>query len=165
MTALVLCASAVVSAQSPPPAEEPSLAEIAEKTKKTRTKPASKKVLTNDDLKNAKGNVIVLPAEAVPVATEPTVAPSPAEGDASGAPLVPPGEIQGRIDELSGRIARLRKAVDEAQREASGDPEPERRASLVRTIEESRKAMVDAELMILGLEEAARRLGVTVSRP
>jgi hypothetical protein len=94
-------------------AEEASLAERAQAANKNREKKADAgRVLTNEDLKKAKGNVIFLqstPTPASAVTVDVPVQPA--------AVAVVEGDIVRQLDEHRGRAARLRGVVEEAQRE------------------------------------------------
>jgi hypothetical protein len=114
-------------------AEELSLAERAEAANRNREKKSDgSRVLTNDDLKKAKGNVIFLQST-------PTPAPPAAEAPSSSAPGVVEGDIVRQIDEHRGRAVRLRGALEEGQRElavSTADTRPAIEQRLRETLDE-----------------------------
>jgi hypothetical protein len=123
-------------------AEEPSLAERAAEANKTRKQPASpEKILTNDDLKKAKGNVIFLAATptAVPTA-EPVV---PAIPDVS-------------MGEQRERAARMRGSIEEAQRQLA-ESTPEQRTAILQRLKDALDELARAHEAIGALNERARQ--------
>lgn len=149
-------------AASETPTPEPSLAEQAERATKNnkKKKPSAGKVLTNEDLKKAKGNVIFLQETPAPSG-------SPAEGNqdtSGGVSATRATQLQSQMDELGGRANRYRKAIADAQMEmpqASSD----RRSALEMFIKDSEKELAKAEEAMTELEDKARREGIKVSRP
>ena len=158
--------------------EKATLAETAEKTKKDREKrktagtsgPA--KVITNDDLRSAHGNVIVLggvPASAAPG--------TPAAGaGASASKESTPEELreqkradlQTQLEAQADLIKRLRESADQMQSELNDLGSymfGGRRAALAQIVEERQKQIAEAERAIADLEEQARRAGVSLRRP
>lgn len=155
-------------------AGEESLADKAARARKPADKasPAPPaKVFTNEDLINAKGNVIVLPAPE---------GEAPAEGaDAAGAPAKPePTEdekraqaavaLQKQIDEEVEVIRVSEAAIADWERELgdlSNYTFGGRRAALAQQIEEARRYIAEAHSKIDDLEEQARRQGIRVTVP
>jgi hypothetical protein len=156
-------------------AEEPeqSLAERAEKARQKKVEKGPSKVLTNKDLRNAKGTVIVLPEPspssspspsdkpATPAAA-PTATPNPATITRGVA--ADPAAAQASAEELSDRITRYRKAIQEADTElrAGGALSSERRAALTKFLEDGRKEVAQAEQ---ALAELKARYPGSVVRP
>jgi hypothetical protein len=176
--ALVLAASLAVPAASLAQ-EKSTLAEQAEKTKKDREKkrkdagtsgPA--KVLTNDDLRSAQGNVIVLAGVPATSATG-----TPAAGAAATAATEPADEdlreqkradLQAELDAQVDLIKRLRESADQMQSELNDLGNyvfGGRRAALAQIVEDRQKQIAEAERAIADLEEQARRAGVSLRRP
>jgi hypothetical protein len=165
-----------IAAQSAEPQE--SLADKAARARKsssTRPKPAGK-VLTNEDLANAKGNVIILSAPAG--AAEPEAAPAPAaEAPAKPAAAEPTDDekrtqagaaLQKQIDEQAEAIRRAQKAIADAEAELNDITNytfGTRRAARMQSIDEARQAMAAAQRSIDELEEQARRQGIRVTTP
>jgi hypothetical protein len=150
--------------------EEPDQRSLAERAEEARQKKAGKapsKVLTNKDLRNAKGTVIVLP-EPEPSSssstpgesrTTPTPAPSatPSPAAASGPSGSTPSDpvaVQAQVQELSDRIVRYRKALQDADAElrAGGALSSERRAALTKFLEDGRKEVAQAEQALVELK-------------
>ena len=174
MIAWVAVLALVASAQAAP--KEESLAEKAEKAARAR-KPAPTaspsapaKVFTNDDLLNAKGTVIVLPAP-----DEETAA---AEGTPS-APIKPePTEeeqralagaaLQKQIDEQAQTIKTAEAAIADWEQELNDLTNytfGTKRAAVMQSIDEARKVVADAQKAIVDLDDQARRQGVRVTLP
>jgi hypothetical protein len=92
------------------------------------------KVLTNEDLKKAKGNVIYLPAPAAtsaPAPSAPTAAPEVA------VPITVTGDPIRQLDELRGRSQRLRTTLEAAQKERSEATTDEDRGALDKRIRDT----------------------------
>jgi len=176
--ALVLAAGLAVPAASLAQ-EKSSLGEQAEKTKKDREKKRKEagtsgpaKVLTNDDLRSAQGNVIVLGGVAATSATG-----TPAAGAAAAEAKEPTDEevreqkradLQAELDVQADFIKRLRESVDQTQAELndlSNYMYGGRRGALAQIVEERQKQIAEAERAIADLEEQARRAGVSLRRP
>ena len=163
----------VVTAQA---AQEESLAEKAERAKAKKPAPAASpsapaKVFTNDDLINAKGNVVVLPA---PEGEEPALD----AGTAATATRPEPTEeekraqagaaLQKQIDEQAETIKVAQAAIADWERELSDLTNytfGTKRAAVMQSIDEARKVVADAQKSIVDLEEQARRQGVRVTLP
>jgi hypothetical protein len=173
MIVWVAALALAVSAQEPAPAEE-SLADKAARARKpapaaSPTAPA--KVFTNDDLINAKGTVVVLPApeveEAVSDAETSEASPRPEPTDEekraqAGAAL------QGQIDEQVRVIEAARGVLADAERELndlSVYTFGTRRAALMQNVDGARQAIADAQQSIEDLEDQARRQGIRVTVP
>jgi len=140
---------------------EPSLADRAKKAREGKPAPGSGgKVYTNEDLKNAKGNIIIL--------HEPPTTPEEDKAKAENAQKkVDTDSIQGKIDALVGRVARTRKSMADAQKELDGlaVSASERRITLNRYLEDARVELNKDEESITNLEADAKRQGLSVSRP
>jgi|RhiMetdeSRZDD1v2_1073273.scaffolds.fasta_scaffold132051_2 hypothetical protein len=152
--------------------EEPDQRSLAERAEEARQKKAGKapsKVLTNKDLRNAKGTVIVLPepepssssstpgeSRTTPTpAPAPSTAPSPAAASgSSGSTPSDPVAVQAQVQELSDRIVRYRKALQDADAElrAGGALSNERRAALTKFLEDGRKEVAQAEQALVELK-------------
>lgn len=154
--------------------KEESLADKAARVRKpapAASPSAPAKVFTNDDLINAKGNVIVLPAP------EGEEAPSDA-GTAAAATKPEPTEeekraqagaaLQKQIDEQAETIRIAQAAIADWEREL-GDLTNytfgTKRAAVMQSIDEARKVVADAQKSIVDLEDQARRQGVRVTLP
>jgi hypothetical protein len=132
---------------------------------------APAKVFTNDDLINARGNVIVLPApedEATPpdAGTAATAArPEPTEEEKraqAGAAL------QKQIDEQAQTIKVAQAAIVDWEQELNDLTNytfGTKRAAVMQSIDEARKVIADAQKSIVDLEDQARRQGVRVTLP
>jgi hypothetical protein len=174
--ALVLAAGLAVPAASLAQ-EKTTLAEQAEKTKKDREKKrkeagttAPAKVLTNDDLRSAQGNVIVLGG----VAASSTGTPAAGAGAAAAEPTDEEAreqkraDLQAQLDAQADFIKRLRESADQMQSELNDLGNyvyGGRRAALAQIVEERQKQVAEAERAIADLEEQARRAGVSLRRP
>jgi hypothetical protein len=154
--------------------KEESLADKAARTRKpapSASPSAPAKVFTNDDLINARGTVIVLPApegeEAPPDAGTATTAtkPEPTEEEKraqAGAAL------QKQIDEQAETIKVAQAAIVDWERELNDLTNytfGTKRAAVMQSIDEARKVVADAQKSIVDLEEQARRQGVRVTLP
>jgi small-conductance mechanosensitive channel len=173
--ALVLAAGLVVPAASLAQ-EKSTLAEVAEKTKKDREKKKAgtsdaAKVLTNDDLRSAKGNVMVLGG--VP-ASSTTGTPAAGAAAAAAEPTdeelreQKSADLQAQLDAQADFIKRLRESADQTQSELNDLGNyvfGGRRAALAQIVEERQKQIAEAERAIADLEEQARRAGVSLRRP
>jgi hypothetical protein len=173
--ALVLAAGLVVPAAALAQ-EKSTLAEQAEKTKKDREKKRKQagtsgptKVLTNDDLRSAQGNVIVLGGVPASSATG-----APAAGAAAAEPTDAEtreqkrADLQAQLDAQADFIKRLRESADQTQSELNDLGNyvfGGRRAALAQIVEERQKQIAEAEQAIADLEEQARRAGVSLRRP
>lgn len=173
-----IAAVAVLSLLAPPLlAQEPSLAELAERQKKARK--GQTKVITEHELRNLRTKAYV--PVATDAATSPHSAASPAaSGAASGAPAAKSdeelraekkAEIDKKIKQWTDFIAETKKAMDEAQRELNdlssltfGSGSGGRRGGLQRVIDEGKQHIAEAEAAIAALEEEGRRAGIRVSR-
>jgi len=175
--ALVLAAGLAVPAVSLAQ-EKSSLAEQAEKTKKDREKKSKQsgtsspaKVLTNDDLRSAQGNVIVLggvPASSTtgtPAAGAAAAAAEPTDEETREQKRA---DLQAQLDAQADFIKRLRESADQMQGELNDLGNyvfGGRRAALAQIVEERQKQIAEAERAIADLEEQARRAGVSLRRP
>lgn len=143
-----------------------SLAERAERARERKGN-AAPKVLTNEDLRKARGTVIVLP-EPEPAAS-PAAGPSPATTVAgradpavpvenTGAAAAPPDDptaVREAIQEHAERAARYRKALQQAENElqVGGDRlTADRRAALTRFLVDGRRELTWAELALAKLQ-------------
>ena len=162
----------VVTAQAAQ--KEESLADKAARARKpapAASPSAPAKVFTNDDLINAKGNVVVLPA---PEGEEP----SPDAGTATTATKPEPTEeekraqagaaLQKQIDEQAETIKVAQAAIADWERELNDLTNytfGTKRAAVMQSIDEARKVVADAQKSIVDLEDQARRQGVQVTLP
>jgi len=104
---LYLSLTVLLAARLASPEEDKrSLAERAEAARGSK-KRSPDKVLTNEDLKKAKGNVIILSATATP--------PPPAVSVSAYREVVP--VVTGTVGEQREQAARLRGSIEEAQRQ------------------------------------------------
>ena len=163
----------------PAPAAEESLADRAARARKTKPAAGSPaapgKVLTNEDLANAKGTVIVLPEPAVEA--EASTEGSTGEKAARPAKPQPTDEeiraqagaaLQKKIDSEAEFIRAGQKAIAEWQAELNDITNytfGTRRAALMQNIEDARKSLADAQRNIDDLEDQARRQGIRVTLP
>jgi hypothetical protein len=153
IAAVLLAVTTAVSADDETPpvrdSREPSLAERAEAAKKNaesaaaknkNRKPSDPRILNNDDLKKAKGNVIYLHAPASVAPSRVTAdSPLPADGAPAEVPVArmsplpavgaPAGDLLRELDENRGRALRLRGNVEDAQK-AWLDAAPEARPAV-----------------------------------
>ena len=162
---LCLTLAAVVTAGLASSEEDTrSLAERAEAAR-TRRKPASpsssrEKVLTNEDLKRAKGNVIFLtatpapPAEAAPAAIA-SSSPMPSAPISSGSI-----STVAIVDQRQ-RAARLRGSIEEAQRQLAVAT-PEQRTALEQRLDSALDELLRAHEEIGALTERVRQGGNAV---
>jgi hypothetical protein len=150
---------------------------LAEKAARARGKAAAgsaapAKVLTNQDLANAKGTVIVLP--------EPAAEPEASSaGEAAAHPSKPePTEdemraqagaaLQKQIDEQAATIRGAQKAIADSETELNDITNytfGTRRAALMQSIDDARQAIAAAQRSIDDLEAQARRQGIRVTLP
>jgi hypothetical protein len=139
LTVIVLAMAGLVSGAEPAPTSEPSLADrAAAASAKKRDQPSTgeRKVLTNEDLKKAKGNVIYLPAPAATSAPPPAPAASTTSASDSGT-APPTGDPIRQLDELRGRALRLRTTLDAAQKERTEATTDEQREALDQRIRDT----------------------------
>lgn len=171
MIALAAVLGLVVSVQAAQ--KEESLADKAARVRKpapsaSPSEPA--KVFTNDDLINAKGNVIVMPAPEGEEASESGTAattsrPEPTEEEKraqAGAAL------QKQIDEQAETIKVAEAAIADWERELNDLTNytfGTKRAAVMQSIDEARKVVADARKAMVDLEDQARRQGVRVTLP
>jgi hypothetical protein len=153
--------------------KEESLADKAARARKpapAASPSAPAKVFTNDDLLNAKGNVVVLPGQeeetgsdagtaGTPSRPEPTEEEKRAQAGAA---------LQKQIDDQVQTIKIAQTAIEDWEREL-GDLRAytfgTRRGAVMESIEQARKVMTDAQKAIVDLEDQARRQGVRVTVP
>ena len=145
-------AAAFVSAQE----DTRSLAErAAEAASRARRSPTSTstpdKVLTNEDLKKAKGNVIFLSATPTPPPTPLPVATAPRDF------AVPPA---GALGEQREAAARTRGIIEEAQRQLA-ESTPEQRTAIEQRLKAALDDLARAHEAIGALSERARHGGTT----
>ena len=147
-------------------AEDEKTLSLAERAERARArKGAAPRVLTNEDLRKAKGTVIVLP-EPEPSAS-PTAPPSLAPAAVAPArttsestrtgPVAPEDAVAAReaIREATERAGRYRKALHDAENElrAGGDRlTADRRAALTRFLVDGRRELTRAELALAELQ-------------
>ena len=180
--AVALPAQAAQGAQ-----REESLAEKAARARKASAAAAaaapagSAKVLTNEDLANAKGNVIILSAppasEAQPAATAAATEAAPAGAPEKPKQTEPTEEekraqagtaLQKQIDEQAESIRKARKTIEAGETELNDITNytfGARRAAVMQSIEEARQAVAAAQRSIEDLEVQARRQGIRVTLP
>lgn len=171
MIAWGLVLALAVSAQAAQ--KEESLADKAARARKpapAASPSAPAKVFTNDDLLNAKGNVVVLPGQEEETGS--------AAGTAANASKPEPTEeekraqagaaLQKQIDDQVETIKIAQTAIADWEREL-GDLTNytfgTRRGAVMEQIEEARKVVADAQKALVDLEEQARRQGVRVTLP
>lgn len=173
MIAWVAALGLVLPVQAAP--REESLADKAARVRKPApagSPAAPAKVFTNDDLINAQGTVIVLPAPE----EDPAAGPG-AEAAATASKPEPTDEelraqagvaLQKQIDEQARIIQISRAAIADWEREL-GDLTNytfgTRRAALMQSVDEARQEIATAQQKITDLEDQARRQGVRVTLP
>ena len=171
MIAWVAALGLVVSVQAAQ--KEESLADKAARARKpapAASPSAPAKVFTNDDLINAKGNVIVLPGGDEETGSDAGTSgqankPEPTEEEKraqAGAAL------QKQIDEQAETIKIAQAAIADWERELSDLTNytfGTRRAAVMQSIDEARKVVADAQTAMADLEDQARRQGVRVTLP
>jgi hypothetical protein len=115
-------------------------------------------VLTNEDLKKAKGNVIILSAT-------PTPAPSvPAAATGEGGAVAPLEFSFGAVVEQRERAARLRGSIEEAQRQLA-EATPEQRVSIEQRLKTALDDLARAHEAIGALSERVRQGANTTVTP
>jgi hypothetical protein len=171
MIAWVAALGLAASIQAGP--KDESLADKAARARKPSPAPSASpaKVFTNDDLINAKGTVTILPAPEVEEggssaeATEASPRPEPTDEQKraeAGAAL------QRQIDEQARIIEAARTVLTDGERELNDLTVytfGTRRAALMQSIDDARKAIADAQKSIADLEDQARRQGIRVTVP
>lgn len=171
MMAWAVVLGLVVSVQAAQ--KEESLADKAARVRKpapAASPSAPAKVFTNDDLINAKGNVIVMPAPEGEEASDPGTAatasrPEPTEDEKraqAGAAL------QKQIDEQAETIRIAEAAIADWERELSDLTNytfGTKRAAVMQSIDDARKVVADAQKAIVDIEDQARRQGIRVTLP
>jgi hypothetical protein len=173
MIAWVAALGLVLSVQAAP--KEESLADKAARARKPApagAPAAPAKVFTNDDLLNAKGTVVVLPApEDAPEAgsgAETAARPSKPEPTEEALRAQAGAAFQKQVDEQARIIQVAREAIADWEREL-GDLTNytfgTRRAALMQSVDEARQAIAAAQKSIADIEEQARRQGVRVTLP
>jgi hypothetical protein len=176
MIVWVIALSLAIPAQAD--AKQESLAEKAAKARKPAPKAspsAPPKVFTNEDLANAKGNVIILSAPEGEAA-------APPEGATEGGPepaakperteeeyrTLAGAALQKEIDRQAEIIKEANKAIQGWEAELNDITNytfGTRRAALMQSVEDARKAIADARQSIVDLEDQARRQGIPVTVP
>ena len=173
MIAWVAVLGLVVSAQAAQ--KEESLADKAARAQARKPAPAASpsapaKVFTNDDLLNAKGNVVVLPGQEEEAGSdagtaanaskpEPTIEEKRAQAGAA---------LQKQIDDQVQTIKIAQTAIEDWERELSDLTNytfGTKRAAVMQSIDEARKVVADARTAIADLDDQARRQGVRVTLP
>lgn len=173
MIAWVAVLGLVVSAQAAQ--KEESLADKAARAQARKPAPAASpsapaKVFTNDDLLNAKGNVVVLPGQEEETGSdagtaanaskpEPTIEEKRAQAGAA---------LQKQIDDQVQTIKIAQTAIEDWERELSDLTNytfGTRRGAVMESIEQARKVVADAQKALVDLEDQARRQGVRVTVP
>jgi len=133
---------------APAPSPEPSLADRAQAASKNAKKPVSgQRVLTNDDLKKAKGNVIVLAATPASASTSTAV---PADSHA-GAPVA---DLP--LSDQRERAARLRGGIDEVERQLA-ESTAEQRPAILKRLNDALDELARVHEAIGALSERARQ--------
>ena len=153
--------------------KEESLADKAARARKpapSASPSAPAKVFTNDDLINAQGQVIVLPAPegeetppdagtAAPGKPEPTEEEKRAQAGAA---------LQKQIDEQAETIKIAQAAIVDWEQELNDLTNytfGTKRAAVMQSIDEARKVIADAQKSMVDLEDQARRQGIRVTVP
>ena len=176
--AIVALVLAVPDQATQAPREE-SLAEKAARARKAQSAAApagGSKVLTNEDLANAKGNVIILsapPAAEARPAAEGTTAVAPekvkaAEPTEEEKRAEAGAALQKQIDEQAESIRKARKTIEAGETELNDITNytfGARRAAVMQSMEEARQAIAAAQRSIEDLEVQARRQGIRVTLP
>jgi hypothetical protein len=137
-----------------------SLAERAEAATRNKPKPTTNgrtAVLTNEDLKKAKGNVIILSAT-------PTPAPPPGSAVEGGAASAPLEFSFGAVVEQRERAARLRGSIEEAQRQLA-EATPEQRVAIEQRLTNALDELARAHEVIGALSERVRQGANTTVTP
>ena len=136
-----------------------SLAERAEAATRNKPKPTTSgrtAVLTNEDLKKAKGNVIILIA---------TPTPAPPPGTAVEGGTAAPLEFSfGAVVEQRERAARLRGSIEEAQRQLA-EATPEQRVAIEQRLTNALDELARAHEAIGALSERVRQGANTTVTP
>jgi len=159
LSAAALCLGSLWGAAE----EQLSLAERAEAAKAAngnRTKTSTGRVLTNDDLKKAKGNVIFLSPSPTP---PPLAHPSPVSAGltpVSVSEVLAPSDLVRQLDENRGRALRLRAAVEQAQRDLV-DAAPADRPAVEQRLREALDELMKTSETIGTLSERSRPSGAT----
>jgi hypothetical protein len=161
--------AAAVLALLPHPAPAQSLGEAAakEKARKKQQQQKPPKVITEDDLRNAKGNVTIAPAPAGEEAAKPTTAageakpaaakPEPTEEEKRAAEEK---EWRDKLQTAQAEVARLKTQVDEIQASLNSPTTGyygAGHATLMTKIEEVKKQLATAEQAVSDLQDAGRR--------
>ena len=119
------------------------LVEAAKDAKKKRKDPSTK-VLTNKDVKNAKGKLIVLPESAAPAAEEKKAdGPTPLEKHDANyrARLV----LEAKLEEARSNVAALEKQLQDLESRYYEENDPDRRDRLIRKeFEETQEKLEEA---------------------
>jgi hypothetical protein len=173
MIAWVAALGLVLSVQAA--GKEESLADKAARARKPApagSPAAPAKVFTNEDLLNAKGNVTILPAPEGEAGAEPgaetagtTKKPERTDEEyraQAGAALQKAIDSQAEIMKMAG------KAIEGWEAELSDTTNytyGTRRAALMQSIDDARKAIEAAQQNINDLEDQARRQGIRVTLP
>jgi hypothetical protein len=152
---------------------EESLADKAARARKpapSASPSAPGKVFTNEDLINARGNVIVMTAPEGEVASdEGTVATAGEPGPTEDEQRAKAGAaLQKQIDEQAETIRIAQTAIADWERELNDLTTytfGTRRAAVMQSIDEARKFVADAQKAIGDLEDQARRQGIRVTLP
>jgi DNA repair exonuclease SbcCD ATPase subunit len=168
----IILAVSVLSFFAMPALAQETMAQAAERMKKTRK--GSGKVITEDELKNnrAKGYA----AASVDGATTPQPAASPAAGAAAASDAPKPktddearaekkAELEKKMKQWTDFVAETQKAMQTAQTELNdmgGATFGNRRAGLQKIIDEGTQHIAEAQQAIADLQEQARRAGIAL---
>jgi hypothetical protein len=160
--------AAAVLALLPHPAAAQSLGEAAakEKAKKKQQHQKPPKVITEDDLRNAKGTVTIAPAPAGEEGTKPATATGEAKPAAKPEPTeeekraAEEKEWRDKLQTALAEVGRLKSQVDQIQTNLN-DPNlsyyGSGRPALMAKMEEVKKQLATAEQAMSDLQDAGRR--------
>jgi hypothetical protein len=156
---------------SPAPTRELSLAEraaaarkLAEAQGRSRDSKNGGRVLNNEDLKKAKGNVIYLQPAATNAPANTSSAAHPS-GPSASEPVVnvvkvpagASGDVIRELDESRGRAIRLRATIDETQRALADAPPGDARTSLEERLRSTLNELLQTQEAIGVLSERMRQ--------
>jgi len=165
--AAVMAAAVLVLLPHPAPAQSLGEAAAKEKARKQQQQKKPAKVITEDDLRNAKGTVTIAPAPAGEEAAKPATAageakpaaakPEPTEEEKRAAEEK---EWRDKLQTAQAEVARLKTQIDQIQTNLN-DPNLSYygtgRPALTTKMEEVKKQLATAEQAMSDLQDAGRR--------
>lgn len=149
-----LIAWPLIAQEAPKPSPTQDLVKAAQQSKPKRKKPTTK-VITNKDVKQAKGKLIELPPSKRPVAKTSTV-PTIAEQDAL---YKQRKEADLRVDTAQKNVDKLQKDLETVEQQYYAENDPNYRDNVIQQrFEQTKRQLQDAKQELADARDAAKKL-------